>query len=69
VTQTVSGKDGSILVVLQLAGGNDGLNTVIPFADDNYHRVRPKLALSPEKILTLDSYGAESTARRFERAA
>src|SRR5438445_7701021 len=56
VTQTATGKDGTILVVLQLAGGNDGLNTIIPFADDNYHRARPKLALPMDKVLKLDSY-------------
>jgi uncharacterized protein (DUF1501 family) len=56
LTQTATGKDNTILVVLQLAGGNDGLNTVVPFADDAYHRARPKLALAPEKILKLDSY-------------
>ncbi len=56
LTQTVTGKDNTILVVLQLAGGNDGLNTVVPFADDAYHRARPKLALSSDKILKLDSY-------------
>src|SRR6476619_1328670 len=56
ITQTVTGKDGTILVVLQLAGGNDGLNTVIPFAEDNYHRVRPKLALPSNKVLKLDFY-------------
>jgi uncharacterized protein (DUF1501 family) len=56
VTQTPTGKDNTILVVLQLAGGNDGLNTVVPFADDAYHQARPKLALSPDKVLKLDSY-------------
>ena len=30
-----------VLVVVQLVGGNDGLNTVVPFADDAYHRLRP----------------------------
>jgi uncharacterized protein (DUF1501 family) len=55
LTQAPSGKDDTILVVLQLAGGNDGLNTVVPFADDGYHRVRPKLALPSDKILKLDS--------------
>ena len=54
--QTVTGKDGNILVVLQMAGGNDGLNMVVPFADDAYHRARPKLALPPDKILRLNSY-------------
>src|ERR1035437_7439389 len=55
-TQAVTGKDGTILVVLQMAGGNDGLNMVVPYADDAYHRARPKLALTPEKILKLDGY-------------
>ena len=41
VTQTVTGKDGTILVVLQMAGGNDGLNMFVPFADDTYYRSRP----------------------------
>ena len=56
LTQSATGKDSTILVVLQLAGGNDGLNTVVPFADDVYHRARPKLALPADKILRLNSY-------------
>ncbi|MCH7729794.1 MAG: twin-arginine translocation signal domain-containing protein, partial [Planctomycetes bacterium] len=32
-----------ILVVVQLTGGNDGLNTVIPYGDDLYHKARPTL--------------------------
>ena len=35
-----------ILVVVELAGGNDGLNTVIPFDDATYRKLRPKLAVS-----------------------
>src|SRR4051812_45599932 len=35
----------NILVVLQLTGGNDGLNTVAPVGDDAYHRARPKIGL------------------------
>jgi uncharacterized protein (DUF1501 family) len=54
--QTTTGKDGTILVVLQMAGGNDGLNMVVPFADDAYHRARPKLALPADKVLRLNSY-------------
>lgn len=34
-----------VLVVVQLGGGNDGLNTVVPFSDPNYYRVRPTLAI------------------------
>lgn len=56
LTQFPTGKDGTILVVLQMAGGNDGLNMVTPFADDAYHRARPKLALPANKILRLNSY-------------
>jgi uncharacterized protein (DUF1501 family) len=53
-TQTATGRDGTILVVLQMAGGNDGLNTVVPFANDHYHRARPRLGLSAEKVLKLN---------------
>ena len=53
IVQGVTGKDGNILVVLQLAGGNDGLNTVIPVGDDDYRRARPTLALRDEQALKL----------------
>jgi len=52
--QSASGKDGPILVVLQLAGGNDGLNTVIPYADDAYYAARPKIGIPLAKALRLD---------------
>ncbi len=53
-TQTATGKDSTILVVLQMAGGNDGLNTVVPFANDDYHRARPKLGLDGKAVLKLN---------------
>src|SRR5437870_13146571 len=56
LTQTATGKDGTILVVLQMAGGNDGLNMVVPYADDVYHLARPRLALPDEQILTIDHH-------------
>jgi uncharacterized protein (DUF1501 family) len=56
LTQQPSGKDGKILVVVQLSGGNDGLNTVIPFADDAYHRARPALGHEPKTVLKVDNY-------------
>jgi len=43
--QPVTGKDAPILVVLQMAGGNDGLNTVIPYRNDHYHKARPSLGI------------------------
>jgi uncharacterized protein (DUF1501 family) len=55
-TQPVTGKDGTILVVLQLAGGNDGLNTLVPFADDAYHNARPRLAKREKEIITLGDH-------------
>ncbi|MEM7387110.1 MAG: DUF1501 domain-containing protein [Verrucomicrobiota bacterium] len=50
------GKDDTILVVLQLAGGNDGLNTLVPFGDDAYHKARPRLALDKDEVLPLNDY-------------
>jgi uncharacterized protein (DUF1501 family) len=52
----VTGRDDTILVVMQLAGGNDGLNTVIPFADDAYFKARPGLAIPAAKVRRLDDY-------------
>lgn len=51
-----TGKDGKILVVMQLAGGNDGLNTVIPYADDAYYKARPELAIPAAKTLRIDEH-------------
>ena len=45
-----------ILVVLELSGGNDGLNTVVPYADDNYYRLRPTLGIPQAKLLSLDDH-------------
>jgi uncharacterized protein (DUF1501 family) len=52
--QQPSGKDGKILVVVQLSGGNDGLNTVVPFADDNYHKARPAIRHDPKTLLKIN---------------
>ncbi len=53
-TQIVTGKDSTILVVLQMAGGNDGINTVVPYANDFYRKARPQLALPADKVLKLN---------------
>jgi uncharacterized protein (DUF1501 family) len=43
-----------VLVVLQLSGGNDGLNTVVPFEQDAYYRLRPNLGLARGGLHRLD---------------
>ena len=45
---------GKTLVIVQLSGGNDGLNTVVPFRNDIYYRERPTLAIAREKVLTIN---------------
>ena len=49
------GKD-SILVVLEMTGGNDGLNTVIPYADDLYHKYRPTLRRGKDAVIPLNDH-------------
>jgi uncharacterized protein (DUF1501 family) len=51
-----NGKDGRILVVVQLSGGNDGLSTVIPHGDDAYHRNRGVLAHDADSVLKINDY-------------
>jgi uncharacterized protein (DUF1501 family) len=55
-TQQPSGKDGKILVVVQMSGGNDGLSTVIPYADDTYHRLRPVIGHDASTVHKLNDY-------------
>lgn len=54
--QIRTGKDDTILVVLQLAGGNDGLNTLVPFADDTYYKSRPKIAKREKDLIKLNDH-------------
>src|ERR1051326_958727 len=49
------GKD-RVLVVVELTGGNDGLNTVIPYADDVYHKARPKLRITKEQVTPINDH-------------
>ncbi|MGF1633279.1 MAG: DUF1501 domain-containing protein [Phycisphaerae bacterium] len=51
--------DDNILVVLQLSGGNDGLNTLVPFGSDVYAKARGGLRISEDKLLRLDGYHAD----------
>jgi uncharacterized protein (DUF1501 family) len=57
-----------ILVVFELSGGNDGLNTVVPFSNDAYYRLRPKIGIKPEALLKLDGdWGLNPGLLGFER--
>ena len=56
LTQLPTGKDGKILVVIQLAGGNDGLSTIVPHGDDAYHRARPGIGLDAKNVLKINEY-------------
>src|ERR1700677_4575997 len=53
-TQITTGKDATILVVLQMAGGNDGINTVVPYSSDYYHQARPHIGLQTNQIIKLN---------------
>src|SRR6476659_8982701 len=54
----VPNKDGRVLVVIQLDGGNDGVNTVVPFADEGYARCRRALRLPKAQLIKVnDSVG------------
>jgi uncharacterized protein (DUF1501 family) len=56
LVQQPTGKDGKILVVVQLAGGNDGLSTVVPYGDDIYHRARSAIGIDPKTVLKINDY-------------
>jgi len=46
--------NGKILVLVQLAGGNDGLNTVIPYNNGTYYQMRPAIGIKQDKVLALN---------------
>lgn len=57
-----------ILVVLELSGGNDGLNTVVPYGDDAYYHHRPNLGISEKDLLKIDDhYGLHGSMKGLER--
>jgi len=57
-----------ILVVVELSGGNDGLNTVVPFGDPAYHRARPNLGIPDREVIKVaDGFGFHPSMVGFER--
>jgi uncharacterized protein (DUF1501 family) len=67
LTQVATGKDGPILVLIQLAGGNDGLNAVVPYTNDFYYQARPTIAIPAKQVLTLnDTLGLNPAMTGFK---
>lgn len=46
---------GRALVLIELKGGNDGLNTVVPFEDDEYYKLRPRIGVPRDRVLSLSN--------------
>lgn len=63
-----AGRDQRILVAVELSGGNDGLNTVVPYGDDAYYGHRPTIGIRPDEVLKLDDhFGLNPGMLGFER--
>ncbi|MDX1904483.1 MAG: DUF1501 domain-containing protein [Thermonemataceae bacterium] len=55
------------LVIIQLSGGNDGLNTIIPFENDLYYQARPRLAIPKTEVIKLsDNLGLHPAMEKFQ---
>jgi uncharacterized protein (DUF1501 family) len=61
-------KHNTVLIVLQLSGGNDGLNTLVPYEDDVYARSRPTLRMKPSEVHKIGGdLGFHPKMPKFER--
>jgi uncharacterized protein (DUF1501 family) len=62
----IESSDGNILVIIQLAGGNDGLNTIIPYRNDIYYKLRPQIAIPAKEVISLsDELGINPEMKSF----
>ena len=53
---TQAATSGKVLVILELSGGNDGLNTVVPYVDDAYYRQRPNIGIPKNELRIIDDH-------------
>jgi len=68
---SLASTSGKRVILLELAGANDGLNTVVPYSDDRYHELRPNIGLKGKDVISLDDtfgfhYGLKSLMPLWE---
>ena len=59
-------KSGRRLILIELSGANDGLNTVIPYSDDRYYGLRPELAIKKNDSISItDDFSLHSALKNL----
>ena len=67
-TRAATVSENRILVVVEMSGANDGLNTLVPYTDDAYYRLRPNIGLRGDRLRKIDNrYGFNPSMSGFER--
>jgi uncharacterized protein (DUF1501 family) len=62
------GRPDHVLVIVQMAGGNDGLSSVVPIRNDDYYKARPRLGIKPDKTLKInDDFGFHGNMAGFKK--
>jgi len=57
-----------ILVIVELTGANDGMNTLVPYGDDAYYKLRPRIGIRADKVRKIDDmYGFNPSMSGFEQ--
>ncbi len=66
--KNIADTSDKILVIVQLTGGNDGLNTVVPFQNDLYYKARPQISIGRNEVLKLnDQLGLNPNMEGFKK--